>query len=94
MLHTLNATPASAAAEDCLRLLRAQDALLLLGDGVYAAVAGSDMAAALAGSGAELYILADDAATAGVVADEKFQRIDMAGFVTLTERCARHMAWH
>ncbi|MBP6724956.1 MAG: hypothetical protein KA137_08950, partial [Halioglobus sp.] len=46
-LHTLNASPASAVFADCLRLLAPGDALLLLGDGVYAALEGTAARSAL-----------------------------------------------
>ena len=66
VLHTLNASPASAAFADCLRLVAPGDALLLLGDSVYGAIAGTEPRLALNASGAQLYVLREDASAAGV----------------------------
>ncbi len=41
ILHTLNAPPSSAAFRDCLSCLGDNDALVLLGDGCYAAIPGT-----------------------------------------------------
>lgn len=48
MLHTVNKSPfQNTALEDCLRFAQAGDAILLLEDGVYGAVAGSVKSALL-----------------------------------------------
>ena len=95
ILHTLNASPASASFADCLSLLEPGDALLLHGDGVYAALAGTDSGKSLLASGASLYILQDDARTAGVLDRAiPLTAIDMNDFVELTERFTRQLAWY
>ena len=96
ILHTLNAPPGRAAFTDCLRLIAAGDALLLMGDGVYAAIAQTDAGTALQASGAEIYVLAADATAAGVnsLLIEEATRVDMDGFVALTERFPRQQAWY
>lgn len=95
ILHTLNASPASAAFRDCLTVLGDGDALVLLGDGVYAAIEGSEARRALGDSAAALYVLDADARLAGVtVAGGDIQAIDMAGLVALTEQYARQQAWY
>lgn len=94
LLHTLNALPGGPAFQDCLRLLRETDSLLLLGDGVYALRPGTAAADALARSGAELFVLRQDALAAGLDPDAcAATAIDMAGFVELTERHTRQLAW-
>ena len=94
-LHTLNASPASAAFADCLRLLAAGDALLLLGDGVYAALEGTEPRRALDASGALLHLLQPDAAAAGVLGRiGSAAVVDMDGFVELSERFVRQLAWY
>lgn len=96
LLHTVSRSPAHSALRDCLAVLGPGDAILLLGDGVYAAIAGSEAAALLAGSGATLFILGADAALAGV--QERLLPgttvVDDDGFVALTERYARQLAWY
>ncbi len=95
ILHTLNASPASAAYRDCVRILGEGDALVLLGDGVYAAIAGSEALRELEDAPAELYVLEADARLAGVtIADANVPTVDMDGLVTLTERFPRQQAWY
>ncbi len=88
-LHTLSALPGSEACRDCLRLLADGDALLLWGDGVYAA--GQ---VAIAAS-VELYLYETDALARGVSTElDGITAVDMAGCVVLTERFVRQMAWY
>jgi tRNA 2-thiouridine synthesizing protein B len=95
ILHTLNASPASAAYKDCLTLLRPGDALVLLGDGVYAAVPGTGASGELAARGIGLYLLDPDARLAGITAPAAgVEVIDMAGLVRLTEQFPRQLAWY
>lgn len=94
LLHTLNAAPGQPAFAQCLSLLRATDTLVLLGDGVYALWPGSEGAAALAQTGARLVVLRSDALAAGLdLASCHATAVDMAGFVELTERHTRQLAW-
>ena len=93
VLHTLATAPSSAAFGACLRVLEKHDALLLLGDGVYAC-RHTDAREQLLASGAQLYVLAPDAAAAGVATTADFESVDMDGFVALTERFERQLAWY
>lgn len=93
VLHTLSASPRSRAFDDCLALAGPDDTIVLLGDGVYAALPG-DALARLRLHPARICLLADDAAALGVTgADADMAAIDMAGFVALTETCPRQLAW-
>ncbi len=95
VLHTLNASPASAAFIDCLRLLGNGDELLLMGDGVYAALADTESCEALVDRGAPVYLLDSDVDAAGIGKSLGTGTvIDMAGFVELTERFERQLAWY
>ena len=67
ILHTLNAGPGSDPFRQCLRIATGEDAILLTGDGVYAALERTEALSALIGSGAKLFVLAPDASAAGVV---------------------------
>ena len=88
-LHTLSALPGSEACADCLRLLDEGDALLLLGDGVHTIQAVANLA------GIELYLLSPDAVARGLTdRPENIAGLDMAGFVALTERFVRQVAWY
>ncbi|MCR9104721.1 MAG: sulfurtransferase complex subunit TusB [Gammaproteobacteria bacterium] len=95
ILHTLGALPDSAAFNDCMRLCRQSDALLLLGDGVYAACPNTQALYQLSALGIELYALTEDLAAAGIHCEgTTVQPVDMDGFVELTERYSRQMAWY
>lgn len=95
ILHVLNASPASAAFSDCVKLVKPEDAMVLMGDGVYAALPGTRACAQLAASGVQLHLLRNDATAAGVVLfSHTINVIDMDGFVTLTERFPRQLCWY
>ena len=95
ILHTLSASPASSAFRDCLRIITPGDALLLLGDGVYAAIPGTPACDRLQAAGIEVHVLHSDAQAAGISElTEIASRIDMDDFVVLTERFARQQAWY
>jgi tRNA 2-thiouridine synthesizing protein B len=96
ILHTLNGAPGSTAFSDCARLLCPEDALLLLGDGVYAALAGTAAYKDLCNTGASLYLLEPDGAAAGILGEvgDNVSPINFDAFVGLTERYAKQQAWY
>ena len=81
VLHTLSAPPRTAAFDDCLATAGAGDTIVLLGDGVYAALPGSAALLRLLGHG-----------VTGL--PPAITAIDMAGLVALTETCPRQLAWY
>lgn len=96
ILHTIQASPGSAAFADCLRVLAPNDTVLLLGDGVYAAITGSEALASLRDCQVAVHVLTQDVAAAGIgelLADDVAQA-GYADFVALTEVCARQLAWY
>ncbi len=95
ILHTLNATPSHDAFIDCLRIASAADTIVLLGDGIYGAIAGSAACQALLDSPATVVALKSDAIATGCLTRlGNFGLIDMDGFVALSEDYPRQMAWH
>ena len=95
VLHTLNASPNSAAFRDCLAAIAPGDALLLLGDGVYCVLGATPACEAILRCGAQLYALDKDARAAGIIATPDTVTItDMTGFVALTARYPRQLAWY
>lgn len=96
ILHTINAIPASPAFFDCMAIVGAADAVLLMGDGVYAALAGTAPCIQLQECGAPVYVLRADAAGAGVFGQlaDSITVIDMVGFVELSENFPRQQAWY
>jgi tRNA 2-thiouridine synthesizing protein B len=95
ILHTLNASPSSAAFHNCLKVLHSGDAVVLMGDGVYAALRETVACIALQEKKVELFILSADAALAGVTEPAPgIHTIDMDGLVGLTEQFPRQQAWY
>ena len=96
ILHTLNIGPEGAGFGDCLRTVSPNDAILLMGDGVYAALEGTAACTRLRESGAEILILEPDARAAGILERlyKEARLEDIDGFVVLTERFPRQLAWY
>ncbi|MEH6593669.1 MAG: sulfurtransferase complex subunit TusB [Halioglobus sp.] len=96
ILHTLNTGTDTAAFRDCLNLATANDAILLMGDGVYTALDGTTASASLQATGAEIFILASDARAAGILSRVPTFAclVDFEGFVSLTVRFDRQLAWY
>lgn len=94
ILHTVHVSPAHPAFTECVRIAGAADAVLLLADGVYAALADTPGSSALQACGCRLYILDADAACAAVRPQDSFTLVDMDGFVELSEQYPRQQAWY
>lgn len=95
ILHTLHAMSPSASFQDCLRTAQPEDTVVLLGDGVYNAIAGSHAADLLAASPVRVVALNSDAAAAGLqgkLGDTPV--VSMDDFVALSEHYPRHLAWY
>lgn len=97
-LHLVSIAPtAGTALTDCLRVARAGDALLLLGDGVYALAAPAAMAALAqaAATGIALHALVADSDARGLASrvPTGITLVDDNGFVALTEKYARCISW-
>lgn len=78
-----------------IMLLSADDDLLLLQDGVLAAVEGNELLRALLQSPATVYVLQEDAAARGIIGQisDGVRKIDYNGFVELTARHQQQLAW-
>ncbi len=75
--------------------MQAGDAVVLIGDGVYAALEGTQACGELQAKKVELFMLSADALLAGVTNPaEHIDCIDMDGLVALTERFPRQLAWY
>lgn len=96
ILHTVNTSPTSPAFVECMAIVAATDAVLLMGDGVYAALAGTVPCNQLQECEAAVYVLRADAAGAGVSGQlaDSINVIDMDGFVALSEDFPRQQAWY
>lgn len=97
-LHILSrAHSAADCTADCARALADGDAVLLLGDGTYAAIAGSAAIALLHAGGQRitLHAHAGDCAARGLAGrlDACVQAIDDAAFVALAVAHPRSVSW-
>ena len=97
MLHTINKSPYShQCLAECLRVCSADDIILLLEDGVYAALATGEWLQALLGKAAAVYALQPDITARGLndrIASA-IKTVDYAGFVQLCAEQPNMMAWY
>ncbi len=95
LLHCLSAGPDSLTFRDCLRMRGDDDALLLMGDAVYAALAGSESLNTLNVASGLVFVLMPDAQARGVDSrlSDGIAAIGMAEFVALSERYSAQQAW-
>jgi len=91
ILHTISAVPGDSCIQQCLQVLAQGDALLLLGDGVYAGMQGT-----LTDVPCPIYALAEDLSLTGIKArlDNSIQTISMGEFVALTVKAQSQVAWY
>lgn len=99
MLHTMNKSPfEKTTLESCLRLAKAGSAVLLIEDGVYAALQDTKVSATVAEKMKELsfYVLQPDVEARGL-ADKPLidgiKSVDYGGFVDLVEEHETSTAW-
>lgn len=96
-LHLLSHSPfADSRLSSCLRLLTADDALLLSGDAVYALQKGTAQrhALELMPQSIDLFALEEDVAARGIASlPPRLQQVDYEGFVELCCRYDRTNSW-
>lgn len=95
----VNKSPSHSALQDCLQLIGDDDGLLLLEDGVYAAMSQAAVAAQLArisGRGVRLYAIGEDLAMRGLsqAVSAFVEAIDYDGFVSLTTHYKAIQSWY
>lgn len=95
MLHTLMTSPFRCDMPAILRLLATDDDVLLLQDGVIAALQGSAALEALLSAPINLYVLREDLEARGLVAhvSSNVTVVGYTDFVKLTVRNLQQMAW-
>ncbi len=94
-LHTYSLPPDSKLLEDCARLINDDDCLLLLGDGIYAAVIGCKSLPILKTIDCRIYVLKEDCDLAGIrnrIIPEVIVA-DYRQFVSLSEEHEKHLPW-
>ncbi|ATZ96105.1 MULTISPECIES: sulfurtransferase complex subunit TusB [Dickeya] len=95
MLHTLAHSPYHTDLDALLRNVGDGDAILLLQDGVIAALAGTPGGERLLSSGATVHALKEDVEARGLIAQisTTIVLIDYTEFVQLTALHSRQLAW-
>lgn len=95
MLHTLSKSPWQCDMAALLRLLRAGDDVLLLSDGVTAALEGSRYIALLLSAPITVHVLSDDVKARGLEGQisSSVVRVGYNDFVSLTVKHAVQMHW-
>jgi len=99
ILHTVNKSPFERnALNSCLGHAQNGSAVLMIEDGVYGAMAGTQMSATVSAalSKAKVYVLGPDLAARGIAEDKVLagvQVVDYGGFVDLVAENATVQAW-
>jgi tRNA 2-thiouridine synthesizing protein B len=97
LLHTVSKSPEHQALTSCLATARTGSHVILIEDGVYAAVAGSASCGALkAAGGITVYALSPDVAARGLSGrlDSSIALIDYPAFVQLACECHAVQSWY
>ena len=93
-LHVLSHSPfGDDRLSSCLRVIGANDALLLSGDAAYALQPGTAPFAALQTRGLKLYVLAEDAQARALVVPDWALAIDYPAFVELSIHYDKVNSW-
>lgn len=96
MLHTLHSSPFNGAAfTNCLRYAQPQSDILLLEDGVIAAIKNSAWQQQIKNTGLNIYALKEDLEARGLLEQvaRNIKVIDIKGFISLTERHDKQLKW-
>lgn len=92
-LHLINKSPAGSDTFDaCLRVIAADDVILLIEDGVYGAMAGTETGRTLASIAAALSADVEARGLQGRLS-EGIRMVNDDDFVELCTRCDRVMSW-
>ncbi|MFW0976809.1 sulfurtransferase complex subunit TusB [Leclercia pneumoniae] len=89
MLHTLSRSPWQCDIDGLLRMLREGDALLLIQDGVLAAIAGSSYVENITNAPIKVYALKDDLDARGL-AGQISTKIDVVGYTDFVDLAVTH----
>ncbi|MGI9251072.1 MAG: sulfurtransferase complex subunit TusB [Pseudohongiellaceae bacterium] len=96
-LHTVNGSPDSGLLDDCRTRLGANDALLLIENGVFYATDtdANDSASLQLPDSVKCYVLREDCVARGILehCHARFEIIDYGGFVTLCAEYDKTIAW-
>lgn len=97
VLHTVNNAPHSShCLADCLRVICAPAALILIEDGAYAATLSNEALFKDLEAGIDCYVLQPDLDARGLSAliSTRFTPVSDSGFVALSIQCERIQSWY
>ncbi len=93
ILHTVNKSPFQKNdLSSCLSHANDADAVLLIEDGVYGAVSGTDAAKQISDCAASVYVLGVDLAARGIGEDKVADGIKVVGYDGFVDLAAEHSA--
>ena len=93
ILHTVNKSPFQKNdLNSCLAHANAGDAVLLIEDGVYGAVSGTEAANSVASADAKIYVLGGDLAARGISQDKVADGVTVVGYDGFVDLAAEHKA--
>ena len=93
ILHTVNKSPFQKIdLKSCLAHASDDDAVLMIEDGVYGAIAGTDAAKMVADAKADIYVLGADLAARGISEDKVADGVKIVGYDGFVELAAEHSA--
>lgn len=81
MLHTVNKSPYSSnSLELCLSYAKTGDVVLLIEDGIYAAMKGGASVSMVSGASVKVYALGPDLKARGIASDKLIDGIEVVGY--------------
>jgi len=93
ILHTVNKSPFQKNdLSSCLAYANDGDAVLLIEDGVYGAISGTEIAKQVSGTDAKVYVLGGDLAARGIAEGKIADGISVVGYDDFVDLAAEHHA--
>jgi len=93
ILHTVSKSPFQKNdLRSCLAHANAGDAVLLIEDGVYGAISGTDIGQQVSSADASIYVLGGDLAARGIASEKIAEGITVVGYDGFVDLAAEHSA--
>ena len=93
ILHTVNKSPFQKNdLASCLAHASDDDAVLMIEDGVYGAIKGTEAANQISAAGAKVFVLGVDLAARGISEDKIADGVDVVGYDGFVKLAAEHKA--
>lgn len=93
ILHTVNKSPFQKSdLSSCLAHANSGDAVLLIEDGVYGAISGTQAASQVASADASVFVLGGDLAARGISEDKLADGVKIVSYDDFVDMAAEHQA--